>query len=510
MYAQSCFLLTLAAGLCMGQTTRPAESRVGPPFPRIANCYGAELGPRTSRDELDKMARYDLLIGGTHCDWRKPQQVASFKKNLAYLRKINPYIIVLEFSSSAPYLARWETQEGFPADGWLLTPDGKPINGWPGSKMINLSHSDVIAWQVRRSHDAIAVHGHHGTFIDCMAPQFDWWACEIATGKSCQIDADRDGRPDAKAALNDTWKNAKLAMARQVREAIGPDGIFMGNQAGRETFDVINGILLEDYLDYVLDGKRTWRSVLDDYLYWTGTPYRPNITTIVSSSGIEPPFEAKQSLSKAEQDKLLESGQKLLQRMRFGLTTALMGDGYFAYDLHTRWRGQHWWYPEYDAPLGYPQAAAREYPDGTWRRPFDRGMVVVNPTPSQATVETDVLARDVSTGQTGQTFVIPPRDGRLLLMPAKPAPGMGSQPTSRSFASGRTAEHCQSCPVPVWRATVRPMQDPATTLLWMLLQYKPHYDRHTFAKKTVTDDRGALDRYAATHCGCRSSARPGR
>jgi hypothetical protein len=399
----------------VAQTTQPAESREGPPFPRIANCYGAGLGPQTSREDLDKLAKYDLLIGGTWCNWRKGEQVAAFRKNVAYLKKVNPHIIVLEFSSSAPYLAKWEDQEGFPADGWLLTPEGETINGWPGSKMINLADPDVVAWQVRRSREGIATRGHHGTFIDCMSPNFDWWACEIATGKKYQIDANRDGKPDERPWLDQAWKKAKLDMARRVREAIGPKGIFMGNQAGRETFDVINGILLEDYLDYVLDGKSQWRKVLDDYLYWTGTPHRPNVTTIVSSSGVEPPFEPEQTLSKAERDKLLESGRKLEQRMRFGLATTLMGDGYFAYDLHTRWRGQHWWYPEYDAPLGYPRGGGKEFPDGTWRRVFDGGIVVVNPTARQVDVETDTLSRDASTGRTGRTFAVPPLDGRLLI-----------------------------------------------------------------------------------------------
>jgi hypothetical protein len=394
--------------------TQPNGPGKGPPFPRIANCYGARLGPQTPRDQLDELARYDLLIGGTWCDWGKGEQVAAFKKNLAYLRKINPHILVLEFSSSAPYLARWEKQTGFPADGWLLTPEGQTINGWPGSRMINLLHADVIAWQVNRSREAIA-HAYDGTFIDCMGPQFDWWACEIATGKPYQIDADGDGQADKKEKLNQSWRKAKLNMARQVREAIGPKAIFMGNQAGRQTSDVINGILLEDYLDYVLDGKRKWRGVLDDYLFWTGTPHRPNVTTIVSSSGIEPPFEAPRTLAKAEQDKLLESGRKLEQRMRFGLTTTLMGDGYFAYDLHTRWRGQHWWYPEYDAPLGYPRAAAGEYPDGTWRRQFDGGLVVVNPGAEPVEVQLGAAVRDATTGLTGRTFTVPPRDGRILL-----------------------------------------------------------------------------------------------
>lgn len=408
----------LLAGVCAAQSTQatqPGELRSGPPFPRIANCYGSGLNPFTSREQLDELARYDLLIGGTWCNWDKPEQVAAFQDKLAYLRRLNPHILVLEFSSSAPYLARWETQKDFPAHGWLRTPEGQTINGWPGSKMINLLDPDVIAWQAGRSRQAVTARGHHGTFIDCMGPHFDFWACEIATGKPYAIDADRDGKADEPNWLHQAWKKAKLDMARHVRAAIGPKGVFMGNQAGRETFDVINGILLEDYLDYVLDKDKPWRQVLDDYLYWTTTPHRPNVTTIVSSSGIEPPFEAQQSLGRAEQEKLLEAGRALRQRMRFGLTTTLMGDGYFAYDLHTRWRGQHWWYPEYDAPLGYPRSAARQHPDGTWRRPFDGGVVIVNPTATKVEVQTDTPATDVSTGQTDRKFTIPAQDGRILL-----------------------------------------------------------------------------------------------
>ena len=409
------------AGACFAQTTQPRAAGDGPPFPRIANCYGARLGPDTSDAELNLLARYDLLIGGTYCNWSNPEQVAKFRRNLTHLRQKNPHIIVLEFSSSAPYLAEWETHEGFPDDGWLLTPEGGKIAGWPGSYMINLTHPQVVSWQAGRSYDGIFKRGHHGTFIDCMGPRFDWWACEIATGKEYQIDADRDGEPDPRQRLDRAWRKAKLQIAQQVRDRIGADGILMANQAGRETHEVVNGILLEDYLDYVLDKDRDWREVLDDYLFWTTTLHRPNVTTIVSSSGVQPPFHPRKNLSTREQEALQARGRALHQRMRFGLATTLMGDGYFAYDLHTRWRGQHWWYPEYDTPLGYPKGPASQMPNGTWRRQFDGGMVVVNPTARPATVSGKGFQRDVSTGREAETLVIPPKDGRILVPAERPA-----------------------------------------------------------------------------------------
>ena len=55
--------------------------------------------------------------------------------------------------------------------------------------------------------------------------------------------------------------------------------------------------------------------------------------------GVEPPFQADKLLPE-EQAAYFERGQPRLQRMRFGLATTLMGNGYYSFDLHARWRGQ--------------------------------------------------------------------------------------------------------------------------------------------------------------------------
>ena len=391
------------------------EVRHGPPFPRIANCYGARINPHTPVETLDFLAQYDLLIGYGWCDWENPAHRAALEKKLAYLKQKNPHIMVLDFSSSAPYVAKWEKPETFPKDGWLLSPEGERINGWPGSKMVNLTKPEALEWFVARSHRSVHDRPLDGTFIDCMGGQFDWWACEIATGRPYEVDADEDGKADRRGKLDKTWRDAKEKLARQVRERIGPESIFMANQAERECFGVLNGILLEDYLDYVLDKDWDWQDVLEDYLHWTNTPHRPTVTTIVSSSGIVPPFNPHQSMTDAERAAMLAEAYETRQRMRFGLATTLMGNGYFAYDVNTRWRGQHWWYAEYDAPLGYPTGSARQYPDGTWRRRFDGGTVVVNPTHFDVEVQTKRRRRDASSGRVGRSFVIPAQNGRILI-----------------------------------------------------------------------------------------------
>ncbi|MBM3496434.1 MAG: hypothetical protein FJX72_19260, partial [Armatimonadetes bacterium] len=167
--------------------------------------------------------------------------------------------------------------------------------------------------------------------------------------------------------------------------------------------------------DYVLTGSVTWASVMGDYLKWTARCVKPTLTTIVSSSGIEPPFEAWGSMAATEREAMLNRGRALTARMRFGLATALMGDGYFAYDLHTRWRGQRWWYPEYDAKLGYPKGSAKRTPDGAWQRSYDGGLVVVNPGELDVTVTSKRGMRDVSTGVCAKRHVVPGKDGRIFV-----------------------------------------------------------------------------------------------
>jgi len=46
------------------------------------------------------------------------------------------------------------------------------------------------------------------------------------------------------------------------------------------------------------------------------------------------------------------TGVQDLRAMRFGLGSALMGDGYYAYDYGTTSHGQTWWYDEYDEGAG--------------------------------------------------------------------------------------------------------------------------------------------------------------
>ncbi len=116
--------------------------------------------------------------------------------------------------------------------------------------------------------------------------------------------------------------------------------------------------------------------------------------------------------------------------LRFGLTTTLLGDGYFGYDGGNGLsRGNWWWYPEYDAPLGYPKGPARRRPDGLWERPFQGGLVLVNGSVYDVLVTLPRKSRDVSSGRVGTRFMIPSFDGRIFVPSAAPVtPGPPARP----------------------------------------------------------------------------------
>ena len=189
-------------------------------------------------------------------------------------------------------------------------------------------------------------------------------------------------------------------------------------------FEYLNGCLAEDEINRVVEGSVDFEDFLARYLRWCRESRKPPTTTNVCHPRMirEDPW-TNHKRSRAEREALKKKAQFAdLQMMRFGLTTTLMGDGYFAFDGGNGLsRGNWWWYPEYDAPLGYPRGPARRRPDGLWERRYDGGIVMVNGSGYDAVVDLPTKCRDVSTGRVGTRFTIPFFDGRIFIPTDAPA-----------------------------------------------------------------------------------------
>lgn len=124
------------------------------------------------------------------------------------------------------------------------------------------------------------------------------------------------------------------------------------------------------------------------------------------------------------------------QKMRFALTTALLGDGYFSYEINTNGHGSLglMWFDEYDNAgkgrgyLGSPVGEATMIKDlgedgKVYRRDFENGIVICNPANVFAKINLGKpyrlikgkQAKDINTGELVKELTILPRDGRILL-----------------------------------------------------------------------------------------------
>jgi hypothetical protein len=123
------------------------------------------------------------------------------------------------------------------------------------------------------------------------------------------------------------------------------------------------------------------------------------------------------------------------QRMRYGLTSTLLGDGYFSYEINTNGHGSLglMWFDEYDNAgktrgyLGMPIKEAitiMQAGDGSvWRRDYEKGIVICNPT--NVTIKVDLgnqyrlikgnQVPEINSGELVNNISILARDGRILL-----------------------------------------------------------------------------------------------
>ena len=380
----------ILGSLLMASTCAARDlSQINPPFPRIGNCYAAGLGSKTWEQGSNYWSKLGLIIGGgydLHYDWEKPRwtgTLAKVEQNVAKLRKVNPNVLVL------PYVDVIEGPDNpdVPKQWWALK-NGERWSGWPGYFRINTSLTEVLQFNLDKVRTEICGRDcFDGVFYDCWGAD-DWLVPRTA--------ALRDGK--AVVMVND-WNLL------------------------RKGFTTLNGVLAEDEINRIIEGKVDFEDFLARYFRWTRESRKPVVTMIVcrpQSIG-DAPFRWHKLDWKERQAIRERARTEDGKTMRFGLATTLMGDGYFGYDTGTMGRGNWWWYPEYDAPLGHPRGPARRNADGTWQRDYDGGTVIVNGTLYDAVAQLPAKSRDVSTRRVGTSFTIPSFDGRIFLPTDEPS-----------------------------------------------------------------------------------------
>ncbi len=314
-------------------------------YPKIANLWGLYRLDRPA----EYYANFDLMIPYT---FKEPERVS------AEIYQLNPQAMILhsQFGTKgreeldALIHEWWVSKKGDPGYPCLLRDSSGNLlitSGWK-HPMVNLINENCRAQMAEKNITEFLESGQNttgkpiytGIYWDLLFGKISWLGDDI--------DSNLDGIPDVKDDLNEEYKRSVIDFLRQVRLGL-PQAQLMGNEAPIEYATLINGRLFEWQIPALLDGLElnSWEEIIEEYQQWAISGVEPR-TTIIENAP-EQILIDKFGTSQVNEIpmSLLKEAESSYQRMRFGLVSALMGDGYYSFDLGKTVHGHFWWYDEY-------------------------------------------------------------------------------------------------------------------------------------------------------------------
>ncbi|HLD18341.1 MAG TPA: putative glycoside hydrolase [Patescibacteria group bacterium] len=401
------FLSSLVSLFLIDVKTAGATSH---PFVRTANHFlvaGPDLEKPTTLDEL---AKFDLIV--------LPAEAQRFNPSFfSEIRKRNPDILILAYVPSVSFNDRYWTdalhqslRAGIKDEWWLRDERGNLLSLWPGTTALNLASG----WPEYLAHyaaESILSTGYwDGIFYDEVSGSISWMG---------NVDTDRDGTVDHPATADARWSDGNVRLFSLTRQLVGSKPILVTNGSSDAPFQpYVNGRMFESF-PTPWEGDGAWKTVMSHYL------------TLEDTVGYDPVF-----LINGNTNNTGNGGD--YQHMRFGLTSTLLGDGYFTFDYGTEGHAQLWRYDEYEASLGLPKgnpenllntsASFREgtpVPESVWTRDFSHGKAIVNATAQSQTVRLDgdyekirgIQDPAVNNGSVVSRVTLRSQDGIILLRP---------------------------------------------------------------------------------------------
>lgn len=362
-------ILFLAVTLAVFFISAPARAAaVKPIYPRLANYF---LKWEISPSEAKELAKWDLLI-------LDMETAENSRAQLIKIRQLNPKIIILAYITSEEILddvsgydmasLRQGLAGGFFDGWWLRDQHGNKVSNWPYTKMFNLTDGALPNASGQRLNDylpqfvadKIAATGlWDGVFYD------NTWG-DISWLNNGNLDLNNDGASDTPAQADIAWAAGFKKMLAKTRALTGPNFIIIGNGHVYDGYQsIMNGMMLESFPPPWEDGG-TWTAAMKTYLKLPTLNPEPAVSVV----------------------NVTDKNQFNYQHFRYGLASALLGNGFYSFDYDLSNHGQTWWYDEYNVTLGPASSPAFNLlagsdtvlKPGLWRRDFKNGVAIVNST----------------------------------------------------------------------------------------------------------------------------------
>jgi hypothetical protein len=250
------------------------------------------------------------------------------------------------------------------------------ISMWPGAMGCDLSTycprvtvdpavgpETFAEWNARTGAALIAASDWDGIVLDRGDGNQSW---VVGAGIARSIDPDRSNTvPGSYADFDAAWNTGMRAFEERMRSLVGDGRVILVNN-GVVDGSVLNGSNLEAFpkdnttasgWHTMVFGPRLAPS--GAYLDWLSQSRQPNLSALQTYE-----FD---DLTLADDPFGMPGWHPDYRKMRFGLTTALLGDGFFTYEMSTAGHGSLglMWFDEYDNAgkgrgyLGQPLGPAR-------------------------------------------------------------------------------------------------------------------------------------------------------
>ncbi|NCN07530.1 hypothetical protein GW933_02440 [Candidatus Falkowbacteria bacterium] len=404
-------ILTIAVTLLLIPSMVLAFELPNHNYPRTVNLYWKT--PITMA-EVPILAKWDMLA----LDMKA--QVDSAEA-IRKIRALNPDIIILAYTTANEVpnerlslvepsgTGLWhELVAGIKPAWYLKTYTDEKITYWPGNLSMNQYASDGFGHYYNDylinfyTTKVLATGLWDGLLFDNVWDTIAW--------VNPNIDIDGDGRHDSESKINQLWQTGNRIFFRNLRERLGDKYLILGNGEGSYS-EYINGRMFESFPEFWEGG---WSGSMERYFTTNKNGYQPRVNIVNADSD--------------------NTGQYInSNRMRYGLVSTLMYDGYYSFDWGTEKREDFWWYDEFDVNLGQPKSTPINLLDftngqikgGVWQRDFQNGLAIVNSTNDLQTINFDreyekINSRqnsDINNGGKINSLTLMPEDGTILLRP---------------------------------------------------------------------------------------------
>jgi hypothetical protein len=421
-------------------------------YPKIGALYNGGAHDYWDPSYQADLAKLDIAVINTWKGWNY-QGVVHTRDVVQAIKALNPRILMGEYtilqrqdvnvtSSDSTYdiKTKLDSEKGPNGQGtwWAWGSLSNQTNKRVGdSSHPDVNITDFVTKDVNGDRFPQWLAKRNNQYLFTPVPEFDIWFTDNVfyiprTTQQGQItvrtDFDRDGTDDSPTdpAVGTYYRKGNAAYWSAIR-SLAPNVMIMGNIDGRGTD--ANGYLRAPEYQGKIESAFFEEAIGDDAWAeekWAGWNTMMNSYRSLVANTIDPHLVL---FNVHDNDDPNFTDAERYQRMRYGLASALMDDGYYSY---TRNYHDVLWYDEYDAPLGTAVDAppTSAWSNGVYMRRFQNGMVLVNPKGNGTQTVTvpagykhlsggrgGTPAQDptVNNGQAVTTITLPASDGVVLI-----------------------------------------------------------------------------------------------